>query len=344
MTPPIVGDEDRLSVLIAVDGGNTKTDALALLKDGTILGWGQAGNSDIYATEGSRAAAELHRAIALALGGAAIGWPDIGHISLRLAGIDWPDDTAFWAGILRQWGYRGSQSLLNDGFAGIRLGTLDGIGLAIVAGTYSGLAARGPHGVEFGLSMWSQHYMGGFGFGEGAYRAVMLADLGMAAETRLSESLPAFFAVEGVPGLLRLFSSRDGHRSNRILARAAPIVTEEAKSGDAVALGIIAEQASLFSSYAVAVAKRAGFDQYSALPVAIGGSVARAEGSPFGDLLIARLTSALPGCRITSARLPEVAGAALDAIAESGAPVTEEVAKRLAESLERTSPMRSGAT
>lgn len=338
MTSPFVAGTAAPRLILAVDGGNTKTDAIAIAEDGTVLGWGRSGNSDIYAQAEPHAVSAVHEAIALALGSPAVDWQAISHVALRLAGIDWPEDAELWNDTLDRWGYRGTRTVINDGFAGIRLGSADGVGLAITAGTYSAIAARGHDGREFGLNMWGQHYMGGYGLGESAYRAVILAELGMGPATVLSESLPHLFHVNSVLDLLHLFSSRGGHRTNRVLAAAAPLVTAAANSGDEVAHAIIAEQVDLFARYAAVVARRVGLTPLTPATVVIGGAVGRASHSPFARQLETRISADFPGYAVLTARLPAVAGAGLDALAESGTDITPDLIRRLAKGLDGSTP------
>ncbi|MBX3087429.1 MAG: hypothetical protein KF742_02980 [Cryobacterium sp.] len=338
MTVPHFDSFAASRLIVAVDGGNTKTDAIAITPEGDVFGWGQSGNSDIYARTEEQAASEVLKAIMLALDVHQVDWELISHITLRLAGIDWLEDAEFWSDTLSNWGYRGSRSTENDGFAGIRLGSASGVGMAITAGTYSAIAARGHDGREFGLNMWSQHYMGGYGLGESAYRAVILAELGMAPATSLSQSLPKYFKKDSVVDLLHLFSSRDGYRSNRVLADAASLVVAAAKDRDDVALEIIAEQVELFSRYSKLVASRVGLNSKNPATIVIGGAAGRAPESPFARSLESRISMDFPDFEIVMANLPAVAGAGLDALAESGLQVTEDLARRLTDELSNSSP------
>ena len=66
---------------------------------------------------------------------------------LRLAGVDWPEDAVWWRERLAA-DLPGLDrfSVANDGFASLRLGMLDGVGLAITVGTGPALAARSRDG------------------------------------------------------------------------------------------------------------------------------------------------------------------------------------------------------
>ncbi len=92
-----------MSHVLAVDGGNTKTIAIIAALDGTILGTGRAGCSDIYHTsiEGTSfldtaeaAIANIELAVETALQAAQIKASDIITSVFNMAGADWPEDFA----------------------------------------------------------------------------------------------------------------------------------------------------------------------------------------------------------------------------------------------------------
>jgi N-acetylglucosamine kinase-like BadF-type ATPase len=301
---------------------------VALRLDGTVVGRGRTGASDISVGDPADAFLAVRSAISEAIGTDALARID--QLTMRLAGIDSRTDAERWHDVVhREWRYSGAISLLNDGFASIRLGALDGCGMAVTAGTHAAIAARGRDGREFALGWWSQHFMGSYGLGEGAYRRVVLAELGIGETTRLSDTVPAFYGVDTVEELVAVLGPRIGFPANRVLAEAAPLVSAAAAAGDRVAVELIGEQAALFATYAEAVARRVGHQPGTSFPITIGGSVALADGSPFATELQSRLRRAFPGSPVVIASLPAVAGAALDAIAEAGGTVDREVSERL---------------
>src|SRR5436305_10147675 len=91
------GEMDMQCVL-AVDGGNTKTIALVATLDGTILGAGRGGCSDIYNAEAgtewpdsaAAAMANVEYAVVGALQGAQVKASDLATAVFSMAGADWP--------------------------------------------------------------------------------------------------------------------------------------------------------------------------------------------------------------------------------------------------------------
>lgn len=321
------------AVLLAVDGGNTKTDALIIDSRGTVLGHGRSGNSDLYARAGEAAAVtQFWAAVDAALTRSGRDAGEISGIALRLAGVDWPEDHDRWrAEVTGRRGFVCAVSIANDGCAGIRTGRLDGIGVAVTGGTSSAIGARGRDGRLWSLDMWSQHPMGAMGLGIEGYRAATLAELGMAPATSLQTVLPAVWGLPTMRDLVHRATFRRTEFDGRDFALAAPAVTAAALAGDDVAREITAEQGKRFAAYAAVAARAVGLDDAESFGVVLGGSVLRAPGSPVVAALRPALADVLPTAEVTVSTLPPVVGAALDALADSGITVTDEHRARLAE-------------
>ena len=92
------------SLLLGVDGGNTKTVAIVATGDGTIVGAGRAGRSDIYNTPDEEAALdEICHAVIQALSEASATATDLAAGVFSMAGADWPEDVDFLTrGLIRR--------------------------------------------------------------------------------------------------------------------------------------------------------------------------------------------------------------------------------------------------
>lgn len=321
---------------LGVDAGNSKTVAVVCDSDGTILGFGRQGNGDIYGAASPQAAVDaVTSAIQIALTAAETSIGDLASAAFRLAGVDWPEDHAFWVDTLaaRLPALR-QVSILNDGFAAIRCGEPSGVGVAVVSGTAAAVAARGPAGQEWSLSFWLQDNLGAGGLGQTALRAVCLAELGMAPPTVLTERLLAFFGKDDVESLLHFFTGREQPGSWPHHAMAAKEVTRAAAGGDAVALRIVRSQCERLAEYAAVAATRVGFgSEHGEVPVVLAGSVLTGDGSPMGSLLAEALQARFPAARPRLAVLPPLIGAALDAIAEAGVAIGPAVLARVRETM-----------
>src|SRR5215831_15162460 len=112
-----------MSYVLAVDGGNTKTIALVAALDGTILGAGRAGCSDIYQTsiEGTgfldtteAAIANIEYAVETALKAAQVKASNLTSAVFNMAGADWPEDFTLLENAMRIRGYGRNLKIQND--------------------------------------------------------------------------------------------------------------------------------------------------------------------------------------------------------------------------------------
>jgi N-acetylglucosamine kinase-like BadF-type ATPase len=326
---------------LGVDAGNSKTAALLCCSDGRVIGTGRSGPGDIYGVaQTADAVTAVLAAIRYATAAAGVTPHAIQTAAFRLAGIDWPEDTAFWRQVLaRELPQLKYLSILNDGFAAIRCGEPSGIGVAIVVGTGPAVAGRGPEGREWSLSWWAQEPLGAHGIGHEALRAACQHKLGIGPATTLTDALPGVYHLDSVDAVLHSFTRRDNRRRWQDKGRAARTVLAAAEAGDPVASGIITRQAQRLAVYARAATTQAGFDaEHDKVPVVLAGSVVTADHSPMEDALRHELACQVPQSRPVVPDLPPVAGATLDAIADAGVAITDD----LLATMTRTLPSGTG--
>ncbi len=308
---------------LGVDAGNSKTVAVLADRSGTVLGYGRSGCGDIYGVPAEPlAVAEVVAAVNRALDmaslpehtGSRIDTTAIARAAFCLAGVDWPADELFWREQLTSWlPGLDSCSLRNDGFALLRAGQPDGLGVALSSGTGGAVVARGPEGVEWSASMWLADPLGGSALGEQAYTAVLRAELGIAPPTVLRDSLLSRNRFTDVASLLAGTTGR-GMERVRYAALARDVLDAET-AGDLVAAGIVDQQATLFAQYAVAAAKKVDLHE-GEIPVVLGGSVLSSESPALRDATRTALAELLPAARAMLTPRSPVVGAVLEAIAE----------------------------
>jgi N-acetylglucosamine kinase-like BadF-type ATPase len=263
-TPP--GD-----VLLAVDGGNTKTVAIAAGLDGKILGTGAASCSNIYAPLDWQAdpLGELEGAAREALAAAGAGGGDVAFAVLSLSGADWPEDFDYLADeARRRLGLRHCL-ILNDAIGALRCGTPDAVGVSAICGTSGALGARRADGATWHLGFWPRR-SAGHALGHEALRAVEEAGLELAPPTSLTPVLTALHGAGDGLGMTHTRTQREG-RVRLLPPALASIVLDEAEAGDAVARGIVSGVAHRLGEYSAVCARRLGmFDQPYTLVLAGG--------------------------------------------------------------------------
>ena len=324
-----------MTIYLGIDAGNSKTVALACLASGKVAGAARAGCGDIYGAAGEAAAvATVLGAADAALAEAGAGRRDVASAAFRLAGIDWPEDRRFWDGVLfTEWPGL-TRSVLNDGYAAIRCGEPSGVGVAVNAGTNAAIAARGPDGTTWDMGWWGQHAMGGSGLVAEALKAAFLAEVDAAPATALGPALADFYGLPDLTELNRWFTRRQDPADPAERPRAARVVTDAARQGDQVAIGIVREQGRRLAFYAEIAARHAGLRASGApIPVVMSGSVLMERDSVVAAALSEQLELLLPGAEPRRAVLPPAAGAALDALAEGGVAVGPAVTDCLAASI-----------
>ncbi|NEN04580.1 hypothetical protein G3T36_01715 [Diaminobutyricibacter tongyongensis] len=312
----------RSDLYLGVDAGNSKTLAAVADATGRIVGWARGGLGDIYgAPTPEHAIDTVLSVVDGALDAAGVDTGRIASAAFRLAGVDWPEDEGLWTSALdaRLPGVR--HSVKNDGFALLRCGEPSGVGVAVSLGTGAAIAGRGAGGEEFFVSWWFQHNLGAAGLGSDAFRATMLAELGLGEPTSLGAALSAFYGTSGAEDLLHAFTRREQPLGHHDRARAARVVVAEAAAGDPVAFAIVREHAIRAVDYITICARRVGLDAHRELPVVLGGSVLAAPESLLRQLIVDELRGAIPDARVVTTGAVPIRGAVLDAIAEGGVAV-----------------------
>lgn len=313
------------TLLLGVDGGNTKSVALLAAADGSIVGAGRVeGSTDIHHVPFDVALGRLTEAIEAA-SRTARTFPR--SVAFGLAGADWPEDiAALEDGLRAPWP---NAVVVNDAIGALRAAIPTGPGVVIVCGTGATTAARGEDGTTWHASFW-QDTQGGQMLGEAAVRAIARAELGIGPRTMLSDRILAAMGEPSVETLLHRLTGRatKGHREQ---ARLAPIVIAAADDGDAVASRIVRVHGADLGRFAIAAARQVGIDA-APFTVALAGGVLR-DGRAMRAALTREILDVAPETRIIDAVLEPAAGALLLAFDAAGLRVTPAVEERLRETM-----------
>ncbi len=281
------------SLLLGVDGGNTKTVAVVVTAEGDLLGTGRTGCGDIHAAPGPEAAvAEIVRAVGAALDEARAGAGDLAAAAFSLAGADWPEDFGYLRRELRErLGLPEDPEIVNDAVGGLRSGTDDMVGVAVVIGTYSALAGRNTAGALFHFGFWPDS-TGAHGLGSQALAAIWRHMLGLGPETTLLGRALERWGCEDAEELLHVLTRIDGPEEPEA-GRLADAVLDEAEAGDVVAREIVETVASRMGDYARVCAARTGQDG-SPFPLVLCGSVLRHPSPLLRSVLLSRVPDGEP--------------------------------------------------
>ena len=295
-------------LFLGVDGGNTKTIALACGADGRIAGHARTGLSDIYSVaDPAVAVAEIVRGAKAAIAAAGGGGVECAYYSL--AGADWPVDIAYFENELSRQIPAERTIVVNDAIGAIRCGADDGVGCSFVCGTGTALGVRAADGRHWHVSWLAAPYFT-IDLTRATIDAAIRSELGMLAASSLPERVAEVYGVRDAAAVMELVTGR-GRRTPRIPLGA--LLLDCAAEGDELAREKVVWVARENAAYLRAGARACGLGEPT--PVTLAGGVMR-HSSP---LLTDALAEALPGCELRRARREPAAGALLAALDEGGA-------------------------
>jgi N-acetylglucosamine kinase-like BadF-type ATPase len=303
-------------LILAVDGGNSKTDLALLREDGAVLALVRGGNSSPHhlGLDGTIAMLEELHAEARARAGLADGAARaaVGH--LLLAGLDLPvEEERLHAAVDGRWADR--LSVGNDTFAVLRAGTERGWGVAVVCGAGINCVGVGPDGrhVRFpALGSISGDWGGGYDVGLAALSAAVRSEDGRGPRTALERAVPAHFGL-AAPGEL-VEAIHLGRVAQRRIIELPPLVFDTA-AADPVAAAIVDRLAAEVLAFVHASIERLELGG-AAVEVLLGGGMFRAGD---GRLLGAIEAGVGPGVEVRVAASEPIVGAALLGLDELGA-------------------------
>ncbi len=301
------------AVLLGVDGGGTRTRALLVDTDGSVLGHGEAGASNALAIGWRRAEANLQLAVEEARRGRR---DPIAAAVFGLAGVSGPEDRGAARRLQRRFSFIKSLAVENDAMIALYAGTRGAAGVLINAGTGAIAVGRGADGRSHRSDGWG-YLMGDDGsaydIGVMALRAAMRAYDGRGPRTDLYEPVMAHFQEASPSALMIRLSSLPPGRMRAAVAGLARVVDRQAKRGDLVARSIVRRAASALTRTTVSVLRR--IPEATAV-IVTGGALS--PGTLLRVWLRSSLRAAVPGVSIRPLRVPPVVGAVLMACSMAG--------------------------
>jgi N-acetylglucosamine kinase-like BadF-type ATPase len=328
-----------LPAVLAVDGGNSKSDLALVAEDGSLLA--SARGPGMTKPDLAKTLALLTSLIDQAQRQAGRpGCPVARHLSACVANADLPEEEEALAAALRAQGWTATTEVVNDTFAVLRAG-LDAAGpgglsptaapppagraaerhwgVAVTCGagiTCVGVAPDGRKTGFLALGGTTGDWGGGHGLGLAALWWAMRAEDGRGPETALRGAVAAQFGVPSVRDVA--IGIHLGTISEASLGKLAPAVLALARGGDDVAAGLVRRQAAEICAMALTVMRRLGLTGL-ATPVVLGGSVLAARDPMLTAGVIEGIKEGAPHATVRVTDVPPVAGAALLGLDHLGA-------------------------
>lgn len=324
--------------MLAFDGGGSKIDAVAVAKDGTILGSVRvppAGNDgrEPRLRTGLTAAVE---AVSEVAGLDASRGPLAPVGVFCLAGADLPaDDRRIMRWLSRQ-GWTRETVLRNDTFAVMRAGTDRTWGVGVVCGYGTNCSAVAPDGRTFRLPAlgWiAGDWGGGSDLGEAAMWHALRSEDGRGERTVLASTVPAHFGLRRPRQLMEAIYF--GRVNEGRVAELPPLVFGAAAAGDAVASSIVDRQADEVVAMAGTAIRRLRMAKLD-VHVVLGGGIFRNDFPPFIARIEDGVRQIAPAATIAVLTAPPVIGAVLLGLDRSGA--SKRAKERVHDALLRTPP------
>jgi len=307
--------------VLAVDGGNSKTDLALLREDGALLAHVRGGLSSPHhlGLDGSVELLQgLYDAAVAQAGLRADGRPVAEVGRLLLAGLDFPAEERRLHDAVAPLGWARSIAVGNDTFAVLRAGTERGWGVAVVCGAGINCVGVGPDGrhVRFpALGAISGDWGGGFDVGLAALSAAARGEDGRGPRTALERVVPAHFGLRAPAELAEAIHL--GQIPLRRLVELPPVVFEAA-AGDSVAAEIVDRLAAEIVALVRVTLRRLELTG-EPVDVLLGGGLFRQADARLIDAIRAGLGGAGDAIALRVTESPPIVGAALLALDDLGA-------------------------
>jgi N-acetylglucosamine kinase-like BadF-type ATPase len=298
-------------LVLAVDGGNSKTDVAVLEASGrlrAVIHGPTVSHQAVGVAEAMTRLARLASEAGLSAGALA----EVGVFAL--AGADYPSDVRLLRRRIGALGVARDVVVVNDTVAALRAGSRRPWGIALICGqgvNGVGVAPNGRVARFDGVGDISGDWGGGGSLGLAAHAAAVRASDGRGPRTTLERLVPAHFGLSSPRALVRALYT--GRIREERLGKLSPVVFEAAIAGDAVARGIVDRLADELGAMAAALIRRLRLGRLDP-DVILAGGVFRADDPAFVERLRTLVLTAAPAARIVRLEAPPVLGSALLAL------------------------------
>jgi N-acetylglucosamine kinase-like BadF-type ATPase len=307
------------SLVVAADGGNSKTDLVLATRAGERLacvsGPGTHPQDDGFAATAADLA-ELTRA-ALAAAGRPDGTP-VAAGAYYLANVDLPEDEEAMRTALAQHALAKRLEVGNDTFAVLEAGSRRGSGIAVVSGAGINAAGQYPDGRRerfLGIGELSGDWGGASSLSVTGIGAAVRAVDGRGPSTALCDAVTAFFGAD--PESVAVAADRGVITRQQVLDF-APAVLAAATDGDAVAIGIAHRLADEVVSFVQALVHRMDLAD-SDVEVILGGGVLQARHAVLLDRIARGVHTVAARAQVHVLDVAPVEGALASAVRLAGA-------------------------
>jgi N-acetylglucosamine kinase-like BadF-type ATPase len=309
-------------LVLAIDGGNSKTEVLVTTARGEVLATVRGPGSSPHHLGVQGALDLLDELVRKAFAQADLGdnTPTVDRAEVYLAGVDFPNEKEIATAAVIERNWARAVTVDNDSFALLRAGTDTPDAVAVVCGAginCVGVRHDGRHARFASLGRISGDWGGGMELGDEALWWAARADDGRGPATALTSLVPAFFDLPDVPSVYEAIHF--GRLEQRRLIELSPTVLAASREGDAVARGIVTRLADEVVAFARAALTRLDMLQLPTVVVLGGGVLTSHDDVLLGEIRD-RLAAVAPRASTVVTEVSPVVGAALLGLDHLGAP------------------------
>ncbi|MEC3978782.1 N-acetylglucosamine kinase [Amycolatopsis sp. H20-H5] len=315
---------DFRDLVVAIDGGNSKTDVLVVSREGRVLGKSRGPGASPQNIGVPACVEALEGLVLNALDSAGLPRerPFGVHTSAYLAGLDFArEEEALHAALFAR-GWSDTLTVGNDTLALLRAGTQDGIGVAVVCGAGINGAGIGPDGSEHrfpALGKISGDWGGGFRLGEEALWWAVRAEDGRGPGTALREAVAGHFGADTVVDVVRRLHFEELATSS--IHGLCPLLFRVAAAGDEVAGDVVTRFVEEVSLLVAVILRKLGLTTEAPEIILGGGVLTGVEPQVIGEIE-RRCLKVAPRAVVRVTDVDPVVGAALfglDTVGATGA-------------------------
>jgi len=327
--------------VLAIDGGNSKTDVALVAYDGSLLASVRGPGINPQDVGAEQTALNLDALVRQAAAQAGRNPPVwiARHTVACLANADLPEEEAELAAAVQAHAWSPTATVVNDTFAILRSGLTDTDqphwGVAVVCGAGINCVGVAPDGrvTRFlALGTIAGDWGGGYFLGLQVLWHAARAQDGRGQDTVLSGYVASHFGVERVEQVT--IGLHQGKIPHDDLISLAPVLLRAADEGDAVARSLVNRQADEIAVMAITAMRRLDLTAL-ATPVILGGGVITARNPLLMADITRQLAEAAPRAQVHVIEVPPVVGAALLGLDHVAAPPAAESRLRAAYGLPR---------
>lgn len=303
-------------IFLGVDGGGTKTVALAIDHTGQVIGVGFAGEANYHTVGINDAMQSVQTATQAALGDLDL---DPERASFCMAAADMPQDFVnLREGITGLGIINCPFTVHNDVIGIVRAGSRFPYGVGVVCGTGFNAGGIGKNGEEerfLALGDVTGDRAGGSELSMAAVGAAFRAWDGRGELTMLAEVIPTALGFDDLYTLAEHWAQRK--LPARQLRTLSPLVFDVAEEGDEVAQSLIRAQGEELGISANVILRKLDLEDEDC-DVVLGGSVFKGRGTLLIDTIREAVGRVNTAATVKRLDVPPVVGAALIAVDKSG--------------------------